>query len=99
MHRQRFYRKKYPLIVGGSMMYVYQLLNGLTHKYNLIQSDRKLLNFILDKYSTKKIYKAIELYNPILVEKINLNDKYRIEKLLEKVDKHTNDFTEFSWTL
>ena len=85
MHRQDFIEKKYPLIVGGSMMYVYQLLNGLTHKYNLIQSDRKLLNFILDKYSTKKIYKAIELYNPILVEKINLNDKYRIEKLLERL--------------
>ena len=78
-------RKKYPLIVGGSMMYIYQLLNGLSHEYNLIQSDRKLLNFIIDTYSTKKIYKSIKSYNPGIVEKINENDKYRLEKLLERL--------------
>ncbi len=78
-------KNKYPLIVGGSMMYIYQLLNGLSHEYNLIQSDRKLLNFIIDTYSTHQIYKSIKSYNPNIVEKINENDKYRIEKLLERL--------------
>ena len=67
------------------MMYIYQLLNGLSHEYNLIQSDRKLLNFIIDTYSTQQIYKSIKSYNPNIVEKINENDKYRIEKLLERL--------------
>ena len=37
---------KIPLITGGSMMYVYQLLNGLSHEYNVSDTDLKLINFI-----------------------------------------------------
>ena len=75
---------KYPLIVGGTMMYVYQLLNGLTHDYNLIKSDVDLINYILRKYSYGEIYNAFKSDTSIPVEKINCNDKYRIEKLLER---------------
>ena len=75
---------KYPLIVGGTMMYVYQLLNGLTHDYNLIKSDVDLIKYILDKYSYEEIYKTFKSDTSISVEKINCNDKYRIEKLLER---------------
>jgi tRNA dimethylallyltransferase len=75
---------KYPLIVGGTMMYVYQLLNGLTHDYNLIKSDVDLIKYILDKYSYEEIYKTFKSDTSIPVEKINCNDKYRIEKLLER---------------
>ena len=75
---------KYPLIVGGTMMYVYQLLNGLTHDYNLIKSDVDLIKYILDKYSYEEIYKTFKSDTSISVEKINCNDKYRLEKLLER---------------
>ena len=75
---------KYPLIVGGTMMYVYQLLNGLTHDYNLIKSDIDLIKYILDKYSYEEIFNAFKSDTSIPVEKINCNDKYRIEKLLER---------------
>ena len=75
---------KYPLIVGGTMMYVYQLLNGLTHDYNLIKSDIDLIKYILEKYTYKEIYNAFESDTSIPVKKINCNDKYRIEKLLER---------------
>ena len=75
---------KYPLIVGGTMMYVYQLLNGLTHDYNLIKSDVDLIKYILDKYSYEEIYKTFKSDTSLSVEKINCNDKYRIEKLLER---------------
>ena len=51
---------KYPLIVGGTMMYVYQLLNGLTHDYNLIKSDIDLIKYILGKYSYGEIYNAFK---------------------------------------
>ena len=75
---------KYPLIVGGTMMYVYQLLNGLTHDYNLIKSDVDLIKYILGKYSYGEIYNAFKSDTSIPIEKINCNDKYRLEKLLER---------------
>ena len=75
---------KYPLIVGGTMMYVYQLLNGLTHDYNLIKSDSDLIKYILGKYTYEEIYNAFKSDTSIPVEKINCNDKYRLEKLLER---------------
>ena len=75
---------KYPLIVGGTMMYVYQLLNGLSHDYNLIKSDIDLIKYILGKYSYEEIYNAFKSDTSIPVEKINCNDKYRLGKLLER---------------
>ena len=75
---------KYPLIVGGTMMYVYQLLNGLTHDYNLIKSDIDLIKYILGKYSYEEIYNAFKSDTSIPAKKINSNDKYRLEKLLER---------------
>ena len=81
---------KYPLIVGGTMMYVYQLLNGLTHDYNLIKSDSDLIKYILDKYSYVEIYNALKSDTSIPVGNINCNDKYRLEKLLERVIANHN---------
>ena len=75
---------KHPLIVGGTMMYVYQLLNGLTHDYNLIKSDIDLIKYIQGKYSYGEIYNAFKSDTSIPIEKINCNDKYRLEKLLER---------------
>tara|TARA_Y100000389_G_scaffold123644_1_gene120962 strand:- start:13509 stop:14426 length:918 start_codon:yes stop_codon:yes gene_type:complete len=79
------HRKRYPLIVGGSMMYIYQLLNGLTHEYELSETDTNLIKFIQNKYSSKELYDVLKSSYPDLVEKINYNDRYRIEKLLERI--------------
>ena len=78
-------RGKKPLIVGGSMMYVYQLLHGLSHEYNLLDSDLDLIKFIQNKYSNKNILQSIKDYNTQLTNKININDSYRVEKLLERL--------------
>ena len=40
---------KIPLITGGTMMYVYQLLNGLSHEYDVTDTDLKLIKFIILK--------------------------------------------------
>ena len=78
-------KKKTPLIVGGSMMYIYQLLNGLTHEYNLSHSDRELIKFIKRKYSNVDIYHALKSDSSIPIEKISINDSYRLEKLIERL--------------
>ena len=77
-------KNKYPLIVGGTMMYVYQLLNGLSNEYDLLESDKKLIKFIQKKYSSSKIYNAFQSDKSVKLDKINCNDNYRIEKLLER---------------
>ena len=65
-------------------MYVYQLLNGLNNEYNLIGSDIELIKFIQKKYSPKQIHKAFRSDKDVNLDKINCNDDYRIEKLLER---------------
>ena len=86
-----FANNKYPLITGGSMMYIYQLLNGLSHDYNILDSDKKIISYILEKYTYPEIYKSLINEREISNGKINPNDKYRIEKLLERLISPNND--------
>jgi tRNA dimethylallyltransferase len=76
---------KTPIITGGSMMYVHQLLNGLSHQYSTSDTDLKLINYILNKYTNEKIINAVSKYDYELIKKINVNDTYRVEKLLERL--------------
>ena len=77
------------------MMYVYQLLNGLTQDYNLIKSDSDLIKYILGKYSYEEMYNAFKSDTSIPVEKINCNDKYRLEKLLDRSIANHNGCTKY----
>ncbi|MEL0280673.1 MAG: isopentenyl transferase family protein, partial [Gammaproteobacteria bacterium] len=86
-----FANNKYPLITGGSMMYIYQLLNGLSHDYNILDSDKKIISYILDKYTYTEIYESLINVKEISIDKINPNDKYRIEKSLERLISPNND--------
>ena len=89
-------KNKYPLIVGGTMMYVYQLLNGLSNEYDLLESDVKLIKFIQKKYSSSEIYNAFQSDKLVNLDKINCNDSYRIEKLLERSVGSVNQIKKFS---
>ena len=86
-----FANNKYPLITGGSMMYIYQLLNGLSHDYNILDSDKKIISYILEKYTYPEIYESLINGREISNGKINPNDKYRIEKLLERLISPNNN--------
>ena len=86
-----FANNKYPLITGGSMMYIYQLLNGLSNDYNILDSDKKIISYILEKYTYPEIYKSLINEKEISNGKINPNDKYRIEKLLERLISPNNN--------
>ena len=86
---------KIPLITGGTMMYVYQLLNGLSHEYNVSDTDSRLIKFIQKQYTNAQIVEAISSFNPALTNKININDSYRIEKLLERLISNQNKKNNF----
>jgi tRNA dimethylallyltransferase len=83
---------KTPLITGGSMMYVYQLLNGLSHQYSICDTDLKIIKYILKEYTNKQIIDAIRKYDHSLINTLNKNDTYRIEKLLERLISSDSSF-------
>ena len=86
---------KIPLITGGTMMYVYQLLNGFSYDYNVSDTDLKLIKFIQNQYTNQQIVEAISNFDPTLTNKININDSYRIEKLLERLISNKNKKNNF----
>ena len=86
---------KIPLITGGTMMYVYQLLNGLSYEYNVSDTDLKLIKLIQNQYTNQQIVEAISNFDPSLTNKININDSYRIEKLLERLVSNKNKKNNF----
>ncbi len=87
---------KIPLITGGSMMYVYQLLNGLSHQYSTCDTDLKLIKYILKEYTNKQIIDAISKYDHSLIKTLNKNDTYRIEKLLERLISSDSSFSKIN---
>ena len=87
---------KIPLITGGSMMYVYQLLNGLSHQYSTCDTDLKLIKYILKEYTNKQIIDAIRNYDHSLIKTLNKNDTYRIEKLLERLISSDSSFSKIN---
>ena len=87
---------KIPLITGGSMMYVYQLLNGLSHQYSTCDTDLKLIKYILKEYTNKQIIDAIRKYNHSLIKTLNKNYTYRIEKLLERLISSDSSFSKIN---
>jgi tRNA dimethylallyltransferase len=87
---------KTPLITGGSMMYVYQLLNGLSHQYSICDTDLKIIKYILIEYTNKQIIDAISKYDHSLIKMINKNDTYRVEKLLERLISSDSSFSKIN---
>jgi tRNA dimethylallyltransferase len=87
---------KIPLITGGSMMYVYQLLNGLSHQYSTCDTDLKIIKYILKEYTNKQIIDAIRKYDHSLIKTLNKNDTYRIEKLLERLISSDSSFSKIN---
>ena len=66
-------------LIGGLNRGKVALISEETFK-----SDIDLIKYILGKYSYEEIYNAFKSDTSIPVEKINCNDKYRLEKLLER---------------
>ena len=87
---------KIPLITGGSMMYVYQLLNGLSNQYSTCDTDLKIIKYILKEYTNKQIIDAIRKYDHSLIKTLNKNDTYRIEKLLERLISSDSSFSKIN---
>lgn len=75
---------KIPIIVGGTGLYIDSLIYEI--EYNDIKIDenyRKELEKIIEKQGLEKLYKKAMQIDPIAMEKISINDKKRIMRVLE----------------
>ena len=72
-----------PLLVGGTMLYFHALINGIA---DLPKSDKKIRADIekeAEEVGWKKMHFKLKNIDPTAAEKINCNDKQRIQRALE----------------
>ncbi len=76
-------RKKIPLFVGGTLMYFYQLFNGLNKLPESSESEREFIDYLVDIYGWEKLYSSLKLIDQQSIAKIDINDHQRIQRVLE----------------
>lgn len=77
-------RNKTPIIVGGSGLYIWSILNPLTT--NEIATDKKIRESIekeIEEKGIEKVYKKLCKCSPKITDFIHRNDKKRIIRALE----------------
>ncbi len=78
-----FQRGKFPLLVGGTMMYFNAIQNGIANLPSASQSLREEILSDASKYGWEKMHAKLAELDPITAERINPNDKSRIQRALE----------------
>ena len=76
-------KNRIPLLVGGTMLYFHALINGIA---DLPKSDKKIRTGIekeAEEIGWKKMHLKLKNIDPTAAEKINCNDKQRIQRALE----------------
>jgi tRNA dimethylallyltransferase len=76
-------KNRIPLLVGGTMLYFHALINGIA---DLPKSDKKIRTDIekeAEEIGWKKMHLKLKNIDPTAAEKINYNDKQRIQRALE----------------
>ena len=76
-------KNRIPLLVGGTMLYFHALINGIA---DLPKSDKKIRADIekeAEEIGWKKMHLKLKNIDPTAAEKINCNDKQRIQRALE----------------
>ncbi len=76
-------RKKTPLFVGGSGLYVKAIINGLFPSAEKDLRFRKKQEALAEKYGKSYLYKELSKIDPDRAEKIHPNDLRRIIRALE----------------
>ena len=75
---------KTPIIVGGTGLYVDSLIYGIEYQnIKLDEAYRKELELIAESEGLEKLYERAKEIDPKAMEKISINDKKRIIRVLE----------------
>ena len=76
-------RNRIPLLTGGSLMYFHSLYHGLSSLPSANNQDRVFIDNLLDMYSLQDLHHCLKSIDIISYNKINPNDKQRIQRALE----------------
>ncbi len=76
-------RQRVPLVVGGSGLYVRALVDGLVNIEIRDDKIRRALRKRLLNEGVEKLYAELQKVDPVLAERLELNDKQRILRGLE----------------
>ena len=76
-------KERIPLLVGGTMMYYNTLTKGLSDLPSSDQAIRKKLEDEADEIGWTELHKRLSKIDPVSGEKIEANDKQRIQRALE----------------
>ena len=72
-----------PIFVGGSMMYFYSLINGISKLPSKDNQLRKKIEVEAQKIGWNKMHEKLLKLDPDIGKKINSNDSQRIQRALE----------------
>ena len=76
-------KERIPMLVGGTMMYFNTLTKGLSDLPSSDQAIRKKLEDEADEIGWPQLHKRLSKIDPVSGEKIEANDKQRIQRALE----------------
>ena len=76
-------KERIPMLVGGTMMYFNTLTKGLSDLPSSDQAIRKKLEDEADEIGWPELHKRLSRIDPLSGEKIEANDKQRIQRALE----------------
>ena len=76
-------KERIPMLVGGTMMYFNTLTKGLSDLPSSDQAIRKKLEDEADEIGWPELHKRLSRIDPVSGEKIEANDKQRIQRALE----------------
>ena len=76
-------KERIPMLVGGTMMYFNTLTKGLSDLPSSDQAIRKKLEDEADEIGWPELHKRLSRIDPVSGEKIEVNDKQRIQRALE----------------
>ena len=85
------YKKKVPILVGGTGLYFHSLINGLVKIPEIPYDFRKKIRLIQAKQGQKKFYKKLIELDPKVKDKFDPNDVQRSIRAFE-----TKSFTKIS---
>ena len=76
-------RNRIPLLVGGTMLYFHSLVNGMADLPKADLEVRKLIESKAEIIGWSEMHQKLRAIDPEAADKINVNDKQRIQRALE----------------
>jgi len=78
-----FLKEKYPIVVGGSGLYVKALVDGIFNSVDADEEFRKSLLKLREKYGNEHLYKELEKVDPESAVKMKPSNWKRVIRALE----------------